>query len=318
MPSPSATPESVRARLGELLATRSGRLLRGALVGAVAVLGCSVVLRQARATVHRMPAYRLGPTSVAFVDLPGIVDPTMKAHLVQGLPELWPTRPEAWPTTYDVGLERRLREVLGTHPMIRTVRDVEVRFPSEVRVRADLRTPLAQFRARFATSRGGLAVLQVPVDVEGVVLHPDTYAPFLAESYAVVVTGVEAVCPGLGRRWTDTKEQVAEGLAAARVSNRLNAELGVYGVPKVVAVDVSGFPATPKTRHRGEVVLRLSDGRFVQWGRTERNLGDVTHEDGYEVKRDRLRDLVEARGRDDRSVLDVRYPIRAPVAPRDL
>ena len=111
-----------------------------------------------------------------------------------------------------------------------------------------------------------------------------------------------------GRRWTDTKEQVAEGLAAARVANRLNEELIGLAAPKVEAVDVAGFPATPRSRMKGEVVLMLSDGRTVQWGRTERDLTGVTREDPYDVKRDRLLDLLATRPVTDRRPLDVRFP----------
>ena len=152
-------------------------------------------------------------------------------------------------------------------------------------------------------------------DAEGIVLHPDVYAPFLTERRAVLVTGVESLCPGIGRRWLDTQEQVAEGLAAARVANLLNSELASISAPWVEVVDVAGFPATPRLRARGEVVLVLSDGRRVQWGRTERNLSDVTREDPYEAKRDRLVDLLEARPAGDRRELDVRYPL-SPRAPR--
>ncbi len=310
-PADLATLDRVRA----LLATRTGRALRNTLVAAVAILVASLVVRQARAAVHRMPAYRIQAQDVVFVDLPPLVDDRMKAGLVEALGPVWPPVEQA-PCTYDAGLDRRLRQLLGAHPMVRDVLDVDVRYPTEVRGRATVRTPLARFRARAPLASGqGTALVDVPVDGEGVVLHPAVYAPFLAGRYAVLVTGVEALCPGVGRRWLDSQEQVAEGLAAARVANLLNSELSSVSAPKVRSVDVSGFPASPRQRGRGEVVLGLSDGRRVQWGRTERNLSDVTREDPYEVKRDRLIDLLEARPLDDRRELDVRYPL-SPRAPR--
>jgi len=302
-------------RMRALLSTRTGRALRGALVGAVALLVASLVVRQARAAVHRMPAYRIQAKDLVFVDLPPIVDDRMKMGLVEALGPVWPPVEQA-PCTYDAGLDRRLRQLLGAHPMVRDVLDVDVRYPTQVRVRATIRTPLARFRARATLASGkGTGLVDVPVDGDGVVLHPAVYAPFLADRRAVLVTGVEALCPGVGRRWLDSQEQVAEGLAAARVANLLNSELSSVSAPKVEVVDVSGFPATPKQRARGEVVLGLSDGRRVQWGRTERNLSDVTREDPYEVKRDRLVDLLEARPVGDRRELDVRFPL-SPRAPR--
>lgn len=296
-------------RMRALFATRTGRVLRSALVAAVAFLVASLVVRQARAAVHRMPAYRIGASDVSFVDLPPIVDDRMKAGLADALGPVWPPDDQA-PCTYDAGLERRLRQLLGAHPMVHDVLDVDVRYPSQVRVRATIRTPLARFRARAPLASGrGTGLVDVPVDGDGVVLHPAVYAPFLAGRQAVLVTGVEALCPGVGRRWLDSQEQVAEGLAAARVANLLNSELSSVSAPMVVVVDVAGFHPTPQRRSRGEVVLVLADGRQVQWGRTERNLSDVTREDPYDAKRDRLVDLLEARPAGDRRDLDVRFPL---------
>jgi hypothetical protein len=294
------------ARLGALFSSPFGRVLRRLLIGATAVLAISLVVRQARAAVHRMPAYRLGPESVRFLDPGPVVDATMRRDLEAWLPALFPAAPAERPSTFDLGVEVRLREILGAHPMLRSLAEVEVRFPAEVRVRAEVRTPIARFRARIDDRTGRTVSADVPVDGEGYVLHPATYAEFLRRYRTVLVTGVAALCPEVGRRWTDTREQVAEGLSAARVANRLNEDLAVYGAPKVEGVDVSAFPATPRDRGRGEVVLRMADGRLVQWGRTERSLADVTREDGYAAKRDRLVDLLRLPGGP--QVLDVRFP----------
>jgi len=304
------TPTDPVSRLVALGSSRTGRALAWALGGALTLLLCALVVRQARVAVARMPAYRLGPEAVAFVDLPSHVDDRMAGALRDGLAALWPAELARRPCTFDPALDRRLRELLAAHPMIREIVDVDVRFPAEVRVRATVRTPLACFQARWSDERrsGAPTYVPLPVDNDGVVLEPDTYAPFLKVHRAVTVTGVEARCPGVGRRWTDTKEQVAEGLAAARVANRLNEELIGLAAPKVEAVDVAGFPATPRSRMKGEVVLMLSDGRTVQWGRTERDLTGVTREDPYDVKRDRLLDLLATRPVTDRRPLDVRFP----------
>ena len=300
-------PDPLR-RLAALFATRTGRALRFALVGAVSFLVAAAAVRQARTVVHRMPLFRLGPEAVTFVDLPASADERMRADLAASTRDRWPPEVARRPTLYDPALDRRVREILVANPMVRDVVDVDVRFPGEVRVRATLRTPLARFVARWPDRRGATTAVTLPVDADGVVLHPDTYAGFLTEHRAVLVRGVEALCPGLGLRWADSKDQVAEGLAAARVANRLNQEFLGLGAPKVEEVDVSGFPSTPRTRMKGEVVFVLSDGRTVQWGRTERDLSGVTREDGYETKRDRLMDLLATRSVRDRRPLDVRFP----------
>ncbi len=306
-PPPADAPLSARARA--LFATGVGRTLRTVLVGALAFLVLSVVVRQARAAVHRIPTYRIDPGDVTFVDLPSFVDPTMRGGLRDALTELWPEDPSKLPSLYDVNLDRRLRELLGAHPMLRGIEDIDVRYPSEVRVHATVRLPLARFLARVGNDRRGSPVLvERPVDVDGIVLPPETYGPILHDRHFVLVTGVDALCPGVGRRWSDRLEQVAEGLAAAQVANRLNEDVTIPGAPRVEVVDVSAFPATPKNRGRGEVVFVLGDGRRVQWGRTERDLSGVVREDGYDVKRDRLLDLLQARPATDRRDLDVRFP----------
>lgn len=295
-------------RLAALFATRTGRALRVALVGSASLLVAAAAVRQARTVVNRMPLYRIGPEAVTFVDLPASADERMRADLAASTRERWPVERVRRPSLFDPALDRRVREILVANPMVRDVLDVDVRFPGDVRVRTTLRAPLARFVARWPDRRGGTTTVTLPVDGDAVVLHPDTYAGFLTEHRAVIVRGVEASCPGIGLRWADSKDQVAEGLAAARVANRLNEEFLGLGAPKIEEVDVSGFPSTPRTRMKGEVVFVLSDGRTVQWGRTERDLSGVTREDGYETKRDRLTDLLSTRSVRDRRPLDVRFP----------
>jgi hypothetical protein len=298
------------ARLGAVFATPPGRILRATLVGAVAFLLLSLVVRQARAAVHRIPMYRIDARDVVFLDVPAFADDRMRAGLRLALSDLFPSEPARLPSLYDAGLERRLREILGGHPMLREIEDIDVRFPSEVRVRASIRAPLARFRARVPSGPGVVEV-DLPVDPDGVVLDPDVYGPFLGSRDFVRVRGVEAICPGVGARWTDRPEQVAEGLEAARIANRLNEDAALPSHARIVAVDVSGFPATPRARAKGEVFFVLQDGRRISWGRTERDLSGVVREDSYEVKRERLLDLHTSRPASDRRDLDVRFPSSA-------
>jgi hypothetical protein len=302
-------PTDVLRRLDALRKTRTGRALVAGLAASLGLLAGAVVVRHARVAAYRMPTYRIAPEAVQFIDLPREADERMRMDLSAQVAAMWPTPVSARPSIFDASIDRRLREILVGSPMIREVLDVEVRYPAEVRVRATLRTPLARFRAKWPNGKPGLlSTIVLPLDEDGVVLQPDTYARFLAEHRAVLVTGVEAMCPGLGHRWTDSKDQVVEGLAAARVANRLNAEMVGLGAPRVEMVDVANFPAMLRTRMKGEVVLVLNDGRVVQWGRTERDLVGVTHEDGYDVKRDRLLDLLATRSINDGRPLDVRFP----------
>jgi hypothetical protein len=307
---PRKTPAPSRsARLATVLGTRGGRALRVAMAASAALLVLTLVLRQARAAADRTPACRLELATPVFLDLPRWVDDDMRAMLEA--PALLarlraPGTPMPSLRLYDPAVERRIAQVLTRHPMVESVGEVEVRYPSEVRVRAGVRAPIALVRARVPRADGTAPEADVPIAPDGVVLPYAPYARFLAERRPVVVHGVRARNPGVARRWDDSDEQVREAIEAARVANRLNQELLLPHTVRVDAVDVSGFPAPPRKRRQGEVVFVLSDGRRVQWGRTERDLASVTREDGYEVKRDRLLDLIEEPRFSRRAELDVR------------
>jgi hypothetical protein len=306
MPRASSKARSAPGRFAVLLASPLGRGLKRAGLCALAVLAVSMVLSQARAAVRRMPAYRIGPEDVVF-DVGPEADDAMREGLRARLPDVWPA---ASPATYTPGVEGRLRQVLGTHPMVREVSDLEVRFPREVRARVTVRTPLALVHGRVAREDGRIEEGYVAVDGDAVVLDAAVYQGFLAAHDVVRVDGVRARCPPVGRRWIDADQQVEEALAVARVANRLNVERDSVRAPRVVGADVSGFPARPRDRARGEVLLLLEDGRRVSWGRTERAASSVSREDGYEAKRDRMADLL-AEGRP--GDLDVRFAV--PGAP---
>src|SRR5262245_50776718 len=185
--SPARAAGSV-SRLRAFLGTRTGRALLRAAAVSVGVLLLGLVVRQARASVERLPAYRLRPEDVAFDGLPEAADARVRAGLAEFLPAVWPRRGAL--TTFSPGLEPRLRDVLVHHAMVREVLDVEVRFPREVRARVAVRMPLAAFRARLGAADGHAVQADVPVDGTGVVLDPATYAGFLDSHDVVRVLGI--------------------------------------------------------------------------------------------------------------------------------
>ena len=292
------------ARASAFFATPVGGILGRALLTSVAILAVSLVVRQARAAVIRMPTYRIGTDDVVFVDLGAVVDASMRDGLVSSLPGSWPVE---GPSMFAAGIETTVRDLLRGHPMVREVVDVELRYPRSIRARVAIRTPLAAFHVRYLGLDGRPADGVVPLDAEGIVLDPSVYASFLATKDVVRVDGIRSGCPAVGQRWIDSDEQVEEALAASRIANRLNAERSAIRCPRVEIVDVSGFPAPGNLRLRGEVILRLEDGRSIQWGRTERSSGSVAREDGYDVKRTRLIDLLSDPAAAKMPVLDVRF-----------
>jgi hypothetical protein len=301
-------------RLGALYRSRTGRVLRTTLVASTALLATALVLRQARAAVDRLPGCRLGTARPAFLDLPAWVDEGMRARLeapgiLDALRRLPGGRPAPPVLVFDAGAEHLVAEAFARHPMVQSVSEVEIRFPREVRLRATLRAPVARFRADVSVANGRSETRDVPVASDGVALPEAPYARFLADRLSVTVLGVRARYPGPGRRWEDTDEQVREAIEAARVANRLNDELLLRDL-RVAFVDVERFPAPPRRRRQGEVVFLLSDGRRLQWGRTERDAQAVPREDSYAVKRERLLDLVEEPRSAHPKELDVRFDRR--------
>ncbi len=304
------------ARLRAVLGTPLGRFCGHAFLVAVAMLALSLVVRSARAAVHRMPAYRIGSGSVQFLDLPQVADARMRVGLKEYLAALLPADPTSRegkalsPCTFDADVERTLKDVLSRHPMVREVRDLDVRFPSEVRVRATLRLPLAILRAPWGDAPDPKALYDVPVDAESVVLDPNVYSTFLARYPPIAVTGLRTACPGVGRHWLDREDQVAEALAAARVANRLNASLPALGHPRIAEADVTNYTLAGLQRARGEVIFVLEDRRRIVWGRTERDVSHVTYEDSFDVKVQRLLDLLDTWNPAEPKDLDVRFQLR--------
>jgi hypothetical protein len=262
-----------------------------------------------------MPTCRLERATPVFVDLPPWVDATMRARLeAPGVLDALLRRARggrrAALALFDPGVERAIADAIAHHPMVRSVAEVEVRYPREVRVRAAIRSPVALVRTLAPPPGGGpVETRDVPVSSDGVVLPQAAYARFLAERRPVVVVGVRARFPGWHRRWDDSDEQVREAVEAARVANRLNEEILPHDL-RIERVDVAAFPASPRRRREGEVVFHLSDGRRVQWGRTERDMASVPREDGYATKRDRLLELLDDPALARAPVLDVRLEPR--------
>jgi hypothetical protein len=149
--------ESTLLRLLTFSRTTRGRVLRSTLLAALVLLVVSIVLRQARAAVDRLPTYRLGSATLRFVDLPPWVDARMRAQL-EGRRSLDRIGSLAALRTFDPDVERRLKEALARHPMLQSVHEVDVRFPDEIRVRADVRTPIALVRIRGVGTRAGFAL----------------------------------------------------------------------------------------------------------------------------------------------------------------
>ena len=144
-------------------------------------------------------------------------------------------------------------------------------------------------------------------------LDPYPYAGYLASLRVPlpVLSGVDRMnAPVPGLLWDNLKEQVAEGLEAARVAERLGRDLDWKAARWVARIDVARFP-TRTGRPSGEVLLVLSDGTEVEWGRTERAGNELFgQEDTYDKKLPRLKAALSvAHPRR----LDVRFPPEPPL-----
>jgi hypothetical protein len=300
-PQPAETspgPASAARRLHALWGTPLGRWLARAAAAAVVLLVLGLVVRQARAQAYRLPAYRLGPTAVRFVDLPSWADGDLLAALAD------PRRLRVDVSVFDPRAEARIRDVVSRHPIVREVRRVVVEYPNRAAVSVRLRVPVAL----VARGSGDDERYEVLSDDQHRI-DPRPYRRWFAERGATlpVLTGVRSRPPPVGEAWQDREEQVAEGLEAARVAARLYRDLA--GRVVVARIDVTRFPSRPEARAEGEVRFHLADGRVVEWGRTDRDPAEAS-EDAYAVKVRRLEAWLQDEALRARRRLDVRYRMR--------
>jgi hypothetical protein len=280
-----------------VLGSSHGRVLVRFGVAAAVLLALGILVRQARAQAIRLERYQFGPGQVRFEGLPPGLEATFDAAL----------RDPRWfdfrASVFDPRAEDRIRQLLVRHPIVREVLAVEVSFPGSARVRLAVRTPAAWFEVPTRTGKG-----RVLVSTDERVLDPRAYRAYLERMRVPlpVVAGVGAKAPTrAGQRWTDPRERVAEGVAAAAVAERLYTDS--RGRVVATRIDVSRFPARPEDRRDGEVGLVLDDGTSVEWGRTERALAGVASEWGYAAKWMRLETLLSRQPRGPGRVVDVRF-----------
>ncbi len=294
----SKAPPPFSDRVGSLLASATGRWLVRLFGVAVVLLLSGMVVRQARARVWHLPAYRLGPDAVQYLDLPRALGPLVERSL----------HDRRWlrfdVSVFDGDAEAKIREVIARHPMVAAVRSVVIRYPDRVLVRVRVREPAAWFRVQDDRGRKGFVL----VSTDACVLDPRSYRDYRRRLPVPLprVHGVSVLPPRRpGQTWQDIDEQVAEGISAARVSARLYRDFN--GTLSVKTIDVRRFPAAPELRRDGEVRFRLDSGTWVEWGRTERDLKGVAGEDSYEIKQWRLETELSRRGARHGGKVDVRF-----------
>lgn len=307
------TPPTRRERMHDLLDSTLGRVLVRVTACAILFLLAGIVMRQARAYTYRLDDFRVHEERVAFVGLPAWVDGRMQ----------WALQPSMFPdfsvSIYDPDAEAAVCAHAERHPFVREVEQVRVLYPNRAEVRPRLRVPVA----RVQVWRAGAGKRQVQrwflLSDDGCLLPAKPYAGYLARlPYELpILQGITEHAPDdPGEVWEDGSGRVAEGIAAARLAERIFRDTG--GRVSVVRVDVSRFPATPGARVRGEVQLLISCPparrgaarieRVVEWGRTDRARDDVTHEDDYRTKVERL--VAALTAPNPPRVLDVRWQRR--------
>jgi hypothetical protein len=312
---PRARPPSREApaaqRLRALLETGLGRWLARVGTAALVLLVIGVVVRQARAHAYRLPAYRLGPTSIRFADLP----PWADTGLLRALAD--PSRLRVDVSVFDPDAEARIREVVSRHPVVREVRRVVVTYPNRATVSVRLRVPRAVVATTVPGETPGEAArtsYELLSDDQHL-LDPTPYRGYLAERAVMlpVLVGIRSRPPPVGEAWRDREEQVAEGAEAARVAARLYRDLGARVL--VERIDLSRFPARPEERAEGEIRFHLADGSVVEWGRTGRDPAEAG-EDPYAEKLRRLEAWLQDETLRAKKRVDVRYRMRTAAPAR--
>lgn len=311
------SPPTRREQLHLLFESRLGRVLVRVTAAALLFLLAGIVMRQARAYTYRLEDFRVHRDRVALVELPTWAD----AHMQ------WALQPSQFPalsvSIYDPEAERMLRTHAERHPFVREVEGVRILYPNRAEVKARLRVPVALVEVwQDAPGRRQHRVTRLLSD-DGCLLPTGPYKTYLARRpYELpLLRGITEPPPRrAGETWEDGSGRVAEGIAAARLAERIHRDS--RGLFEVVRVDVSRFPASLRDRDAGEVRLVISAPRSgarvqhtVEWGRTERSADDVIREDDYRTKYERLERYLT--GPKPPGFLDVRFkPIGQRRTPR--
>lgn len=278
-------PDTLLLRSRALAGSPMGRFLVRAAAVAALLLVSGIVMRQARAQAYRLPDYVLTSESVVFEGLPPWADARVEAALRA------PERLDFRVSVFDPAAEERVRAAVAAHPLVKRVEQVRVLYPRKVAVRVSLRVPGCRVLTPAKTADGRPYLMLLSTDARR--LDERCYSGWLAGRAPLpVLTGLARIGPPVeGVAWDNLREQVAEGLAAAAVAEQLQRDLGWGSERWVGRIDVSRF-AAQTDRRLGEVLLVLSDGTAIEWGRTGRSPvpGD---DDTYETKRARLRSALK-------------------------
>jgi hypothetical protein len=169
----------------------------------------------------------------------------------RGLTDVTPLRGKV--SIFDETLVPRLVEYYESNPWVARVIAIEKEYPATVRVRLQLRRPLAAIE-----SRGNCYI----VDREGARL-PGKYTynnlprlPF----YVPKIVGVASLPPEPGSYWDDPAVAAATSVADALVCE------GLDKVIHIVAIDVANINGRVN-KAESEVVIWAEDNVPIQWGR---------------------------------------------------
>jgi hypothetical protein len=269
-------------------------------VAALLLVG-GIVMRQARAQAYRLPDYLLTPASLAFESLPPWADERVATALRDS------PRIAFRVSVFDPTAEERVRAAVALHPLVKRVEEVRIRYPRRVDVRVTLRVPACRVLTPVKRADGRPYLMLLSTDARR--LDERWYEAYLADRPPLpVLTGLDRIGPPVeGLAWDNLKDQVAEGLAATAVAEKLARDLA-FGTDRWVArVDVARFPARGD-RKSGEVLLVLNDGTQIEWGRTDRD-DPADLDDPYEQKLLRLEKALRglAPGRAAPRRVDVRF-----------
>ncbi len=221
----------------------------GLTVAIVAVGSLLVMLAHRRIYAHLLndEAYMINLADLAVVSKPSWAG----VGIERGLTEVVPLRGKV--SIFDETLVPRLVEYYESNPWVARVVSIEKDYPATVRVRVQLRRPLAAIE-----SRGSCYI----VDREGVRL-PGKYTydnlprlPF----YVPKVVGIASLPPEPGNYWDDPAVAAGTSVADALVAEGLDKAL------HLVAIDVANVNGRVN-KADSEIVIWAEDNVPIQWGR---------------------------------------------------
>lgn len=266
---------------GDFWAHTFFRLLIGTLVAA----GGWLALAMARDKAVNLRDFQISPANLEFISKPDWVKGPIERQL----------KNFGWAgekiSLLDTDAAKKVAAALSANPMVKEVKSVERQFPDRVRVKMELREPVA------LVLRGNRYYM---VDAEGTRLPGEFPSKSAVGLDLILVVYVRSTPPPAGKIWDDPA--VVE---ASRLAGFLKGHGDLVEKARITAIDSSNIGGRRSPREP-EITLLTADHTKIFWGRSvyTHNVTELSAED----KISNLEKVIEETGRlADKEYVDLRF-----------